>query len=124
MPIMITETSANRDIPGRARGWMKRLIQSVRSAWRVSPSLAIHGFHSSRMIDWAYRKGRRPLKDYLIHLGLYDSAFDSKGVLRRHKTPLVKRYQRHIANPMPPIRKLTMAPRTTSLPRWSMEFLD
>jgi beta-xylosidase len=55
------------------------------------------------MLDWAYRTGRRPLQDYLIHLGLYDSAFDSKGVLRRHKTPLVKHYQRYMAQPMPPI---------------------
>jgi hypothetical protein len=52
---------------------------------------------------WAYRRGRHPLKDYLIHLGLYDSVFDSKGILRRRKTPLVKRYQGHIANPMLPI---------------------
>jgi hypothetical protein len=58
------------------------------------------------MVDWAYRKGRRPLEDYLIHLGLYDSALDSKGILRRHKTSLVKRYQEHMAKPMPPISNL------------------
>jgi hypothetical protein len=58
------------------------------------------------MIDWSYRRGRRPLKEYLLHLGLYDSAFDSEGVLRRKKTPLVKRYQAHMAQPMPPISNL------------------
>jgi hypothetical protein len=36
-------------------------------------------------------------------LGLYDSTFDSKGILRRRKTPLVERYKRHIAQPMPQI---------------------
>jgi len=53
------------------------------------------------MVDWAYRTGRLQLRDYLIHLGLYDSDFDSKGILRRHKTSLVKRYRQHIGKPMP-----------------------
>ena len=103
MPIIITETSANRDIPGRAQ-WMNETLDTVR-ALRVEgiPVVGYTWFPLFSMIDWDYRKGRRPLQDYLIHLGLYNSAFDSKGVLRRHKTPLIKRYQRHIANPMPPI---------------------
>ena len=48
------------------------------------------------MIDWAYRTGRRPLKEYLIHLGLYDSAFDAKGVLRRRKTSLPDSMDPHV----------------------------
>jgi len=103
MPIIITETSANRDIPGRAR-WMDETLDTVR-ALRMEgiPVVGYTWFPLFTMIDWAYRKGRHPLKDYLIHLGLYDSDFDSNGILRRRKTPLVKRYQQHIANPMPPI---------------------
>src|SRR5687768_6442116 len=104
MPIIITETSANRDIPGRAQ-WMDETLATVR-ALRMEgiPVVGYTWFPLFSMIDWDYRNGRRPLKDYLIHLGLYDSEFDSKGVLRRRKTPLLKRYQRHIASPMPPIR--------------------
>ena len=103
MPIIITETSANRDILGRAR-WMDETLDTVRGLRLEGiPIVGYTWFPLFSMIDWDYRKGRRPLQDYLIHLGLYDSAFDSKGVLRRHKTPLIKRYQRHIANPMPPI---------------------
>jgi beta-glucosidase/6-phospho-beta-glucosidase/beta-galactosidase len=103
MPIMITETSAKRDLRGRAQ-WMDETLDTVR-ALRVEgiPVLGYTWFPLFTMVDWNYRRGRRPLKEYLIHLGLYDSAFDSKDILRRHKTPLVKRYQQHIANPMPAI---------------------
>jgi hypothetical protein len=55
------------------------------------------------MIDWAYRRGRKPLNEYLIHLGLYDAAFDELGVLRRHRTNLVDRFQAHMARPIPPV---------------------
>src|SRR5215216_7072494 len=103
MPIIITETSANGDIPGRAQ-WMDETLDTVR-ALRMEgiPVVGYTWFPLFSMIDWTYRTGRRPLQDYLIHLGLYDSASDSKGILRRRKTPLIKHYQRHIANPMPPI---------------------
>ena len=106
MPIMITETSARRDISGRAR-WMDETLDAVR-ALRLEgiPIVGYTWFPLFTMVDWAYRTGRRPLKDYLLHLGLYDSTFDSKGVLRRHKTPLVKRYQTHMSQPMPPISNL------------------
>src|SRR6266498_1241091 len=100
MPIIITETSANTDIPGRAQ-WMDETLDTVRALRGEGiPVVGYTWFPLLTMIDWAYRRGRRPLKDYLIHLGLYDSAFDAKNTLVRHKTPLVRRYQRHIASPM------------------------
>jgi len=103
MPMLITETSANKDVNGRAQ-WMDETIDNVR-ALRMEgiPVLGYTWFPLFSMIEWNYRTGRRPLKKYLMHLGLYDSAFDSKGILRRRRTPLVKRYQRHIANSMPQI---------------------
>src|SRR6266498_770044 len=103
MPIVITETSANRDIVGRAR-WMDETLDTIR-ALRMEgvPIVGYTWFPLFTMIDWAYRKGKRPLKDYWIHLGLYDCTFDSKNNVVRHKTPLVKHYQQQIANPMPPI---------------------
>jgi beta-glucosidase len=103
MPIMITETSANRDVQGRAQ-WMDETLDTVRALRSEGiPIVGYTWFPLFTMVDWSYRKGRRPLEEYLIHLGLYDSAFDSKGILRRRKTPLVKRYQQHMDNPMPPI---------------------
>lgn len=106
MPIIVTETSAREDVRGRAQ-WMDETLDTVR-ALRVEgiPIVGYTWFPLFTMVDWAYRTGRRPLKDYLIHLGLYDSAFDSQGVLRRHKTPLVKRYQTQMAQPMPSISNL------------------
>jgi beta-glucosidase len=103
IPIIVTETSANADIPGRAQ-WMDETLDSVR-ALRCEgvPVVGYTWFPLFTMVDWAYRKGRRPLKDYLLHMGLYDSAFDSRGILRRRRTPLVERYQQQIASPMPPI---------------------
>lgn len=106
MPIMITETSARSDINGRAR-WMNETLKKVHALRKEGlPIVGYTWFPLFTMVDWAYRTGRRPLEEYLLHIGLYDSAFDSKGVLRRHKTPLVKRYQKHMSQPMPPISNL------------------
>jgi beta-glucosidase len=103
MPLMVTETSAKRDVHGRA-GWMDETLDTVRSLRGEGiPVVGYTWFPLFTMVDWAYRTGRRPLKEYLIHLGLYDSAFDKNGVLRRHKTSLVKRYLGHMSTPMPAI---------------------
>jgi len=104
MPIMITETSAKSDSRGRAQ-WMDETLDTVR-ALRVEgvPVVGYTWFPLFTMVDWDYRKGRRPLKEYLIHLGLYDSVFDSKGILQRRKTTLLKRYQEHMAQTMPPCK--------------------
>ena len=103
MPILVTETSTNADLVGRAR-WMDETLETVRRLRSEGlPILGYTWFPLFTMVDWAYRKGRKPLKNYLIHLGLYDSAFDSQGILRRRKTSLVKRYQQHRARAMPPI---------------------
>ena len=67
------------------------------------PVIGYTWFPMFTMIDWAYRKGRRPLASYLIHLGLYDAAYDADGVLRRQRTPLVDRFRSHMARPVPPI---------------------
>jgi beta-glucosidase/6-phospho-beta-glucosidase/beta-galactosidase len=102
-PMMTTETSAKRDVKGRAQ-WMDETLATVRALRSEGiPVVGYTWFPLFTMVDWAYRTGRRPLQDYLIHLGLYDSTLDSKGILRRHKTPLVKRYHEHLATPMPPI---------------------
>jgi hypothetical protein len=65
------------------------------------PVIGYTWFPLFTMVDWSYRKGRRTLDKYLIHLGLYDSALDDEGILRRHETALVQRYQEHMARPVP-----------------------
>jgi beta-glucosidase/6-phospho-beta-glucosidase/beta-galactosidase len=103
LPIFVTETSANKDIPGRKQ-WMDETIQAVRELRTAGiPVLGYTWFPLFTMVDWAYRTGEGSLDKYLIHLGLYDSAFDAKGKLIRHKTPLVEHYQAQMKQPMPAI---------------------
>jgi beta-glucosidase len=103
MPVMITETSAKRDQTGRAR-WADETVQIVRDL-RVQgvPLVGYTWFPFFTMFDWAYRCGRRPLADYLLHLGLVELGFDEQGTLQRQITPLVAHFQRLMAEPMPPI---------------------
>jgi beta-glucosidase/6-phospho-beta-glucosidase/beta-galactosidase len=103
MPIMITETSSNGDAKARAR-WMDETIDTVCSLREQGvPIIGYTWFPLFTMVNWEYRKGRRTLDKYLVHLGLYDSAFDAEGILRRQETPLVKHYQEHMAQPMLPV---------------------
>lgn len=105
MPILITETSSNGDVNARKR-WMDETIQSVGALRKEGvPIIGYTWFPLFTMVDWKYRKGSRTLDKYLIHLGLYDSAFDTEGILRRQETPLVKHYQEHMAEPLPPITR-------------------
>jgi beta-glucosidase/6-phospho-beta-glucosidase/beta-galactosidase len=103
MPIMVTETSSNGDVKARAR-WMDDTLDTVCNLRAEGiPIVGYTWFPLFSMVDWSYRKGRLSLDKYLIHLGLYDSALDAEGVLRRNETPLVKHFQAHMLRPMSPI---------------------
>ena len=100
---MVTETSAPGSVEQRAR-WMDETLAAVRALRRQGiPVVGYTWFPLFSMFDWKYRRGRRPLADYALHLGLYDCAFDARGVFRRRATPLAARYRRHIAAGMPPL---------------------
>ena len=116
MPIMITETSSNGSIKARAK-WMDETISTVGALRRDGiPIIGYTWFPLFTMVDWEYRKGRRTLDKYLVHLGLYDSALDKEGVLLRSETPLVKHYQAHMDEFVPsiagPSSKRIPSPRT------------
>jgi hypothetical protein len=100
LPIMVTETSARGNLAIRGR-WMDETIAAI-AALRTQgvPIVGYTWFPLITMVDWMYRRGRRPLSYYLLHLGLYDAAFDEAGVLCRHRTSLVVRYQEHMARAM------------------------
>jgi beta-glucosidase/6-phospho-beta-glucosidase/beta-galactosidase len=101
LPVMVTETSSAGGLTRRAR-WMDETLEAVRGLRRQGvPVVGYTWFPLFSMFDWKYRRGRRPLADYALHLGLYDCEFDSRGVFRRRATPLVARYRRHIAAGMP-----------------------
>ena len=106
MPIMITETSSNGSVAARAK-WMDETLATVGSLrMKGIPIIGYTWFPLFTMVDWDYRKGRLPLDRYLVHLGLYDSAFDAEGVLRRLETPLVQHYREQMTYPLPPISPL------------------
>lgn len=101
IPLMITETSARRDVNGRAR-WMEETTTAVATVRTEGiPVVGYTWFPMITMIDWEYRRSDRPLADYLLHLGLWDSAFDKNGVLQREVTPLVEKYRRYVAQGNP-----------------------
>jgi beta-glucosidase len=103
MPVMITETSANADVKGRAK-WMYETLDAVRALRATGvPVIGYTWFPLFTMVDWAYRTGDRPLDEYLIHLGLFDSEFDANGTLNRCQTPLVETYREQMRHPMPSI---------------------
>ncbi|MBP6015176.1 MAG: glycoside hydrolase family 1 protein [Candidatus Promineofilum sp.] len=104
LPMMVTETSARRDVAGRSI-WMDETIASV-AAVRAEgvPVVGYTWFPMMTMIDWEYRSGHGPVEEYLLHLGLWDSAYDAAGVLQRHETPLVARYSTFVAQGAPTVR--------------------
>jgi beta-glucosidase/6-phospho-beta-glucosidase/beta-galactosidase len=106
MPIMITETSSKGDTTVRAK-WMDETLEAVRSLRsQGAPIIGYTWFPLFTMVDWKYRRGRQKIDKYLIHLGLYDSAFDTGGILQRQQTPLVKHFHDCINRPMPPISNI------------------
>ena len=101
IPLMVTETSARRDVNGRAQ-WMDETITAVATVRAQGiPVIGYTWFPVMTMIDWEYRRTERPLEDHLLHLGLWDSAFDAAGVLQRQPTPLVANFRRYVAQGSP-----------------------
>jgi beta-glucosidase/6-phospho-beta-glucosidase/beta-galactosidase len=93
LPLLVTETSAKGDVAVRAE-WMEQTLTAVRAA--RAAGVPVHGytwFPLITMIDWDYRASDLPVEHFLLHLGLWDSAFDEHGVLVRHETPLVAKYR-------------------------------
>jgi beta-glucosidase len=103
LPIMVTETSAKRDVSGREK-WMNETLETV-CALRSEgvPVIGYTWFPIFSMFEWKYRTGRKPLDTYLLDLGLYNCTYDSRGVLLRNRTSLVDSYKQHINGSMPPL---------------------
>jgi len=59
-------------------------VHEVRAAGL--PVIGYTWFPLITMVDWAYRTSALPLSDHLLHLGLWDSHFDERGVLVRDRS--------------------------------------
>jgi beta-glucosidase/6-phospho-beta-glucosidase/beta-galactosidase len=98
VPILVTETSAKGAVDVRAR-WLETSVAAIhRLRAEGVPVIGYTWFPLFTMIDWRYRYGKRPLKDYHLDLGLYTLA--PEGSERRWRpTPLVEQFQRYVADP-------------------------
>lgn len=106
LPLLVTETSATGDAAARAL-WMDQTLAAVRSARAAGvPVAGYTWFPLITMVDWDYRASDRPLEAFLLHLGLWDSAFDAHGVLVRHETPLVSKYRACVEHPAAAVGEL------------------
>lgn len=100
MPLMVTETSALGNIATR-RQWMDQTIDAVKSLRQEGmPVIGYTWFPLFSMIDWKYRRGRKPSSDYLIHLGLYEASFNNAGTLMRNPTRLVNDFYEKTRQPI------------------------
>jgi hypothetical protein len=98
VPIIITETSAHLSDELRAR-WLEQSVGAIKAL--RAQGVPVHGytwFPLYTMIDWRYRFGQGPTRDYRLELGLY-SLNDEAGGPRWRPTPLVEQMRDCINNP-------------------------
>jgi beta-glucosidase len=92
-PLFITETSAPGDFNRRAL-WMSETIDAVRTVRGEGvPVIGYTWFPIITMIGWEYRGSNKPIEEHLLHLGMWDSAYDAAGKLVRHETPIIEDYR-------------------------------
>jgi len=98
VPIMITETSARGSDEARS-DWLGTSLGMVKTLRTMGiPVLGYTWFPMFTMIKWDYRWGRKPLKDYLLDLGMYRLA-QHGGHARWRPTPLVAEMRDYINHP-------------------------
>jgi beta-glucosidase len=92
----------------RAR-WLKASVSAIKHL--RSDGIPIHGytwFPLFTMVDWRYRFGHRPLKDYQLDLGLYQLAKEDHRQ-RWKPTSLVEQFQNYVIDPVESIGPLASA---------------
>ena len=92
-PIFWTETSLAGSVEDRVR-WLEDSLELVRSL--RSEGLPLVGYTwwpLFSLVDWAYREGEKPAKDYLRHMGIYDLEPDGKDSFLRVETAVVPAFR-------------------------------
>lgn len=98
LPIMITETSA-RDSEVFRSHWLDTSLAAIRTLRSEGiPVVGYTWFPLFTMIDWDYRWQKRPLQDYLLHLGLYRLTHPTQA-REWHETPVVGQIRTAIQQP-------------------------
>lgn len=103
LPIFVTETASRGSI-GRRRAWLAQSIGAVaRSREQGIPLFAYTWWPMFALVRWAYLRGRRPARDYLEQMGLWDLVANPDGSLRRVETPLVRDFRELRASALGPV---------------------
>jgi beta-glucosidase len=96
-PVMITETSIRAEVPTRLR-WLRGLEAMTREVRGEGvPLVGLTWFPAFSLLNWSYRRGRRPAEAYLSHFGLWDLAPTPDGVLERVRTPVADAWEAIVA---------------------------
>jgi beta-glucosidase/6-phospho-beta-glucosidase/beta-galactosidase len=98
VPIMITETSARESDEVRSDWLNNSLAMLKRLRGGGIPVLGYTWFPMFTMINWDYRWGRKPLKHYLLDLGMYRLSHGG-GHRRWEPSPLVAELSDYISRP-------------------------
>jgi beta-glucosidase/6-phospho-beta-glucosidase/beta-galactosidase len=95
--VMVTETSTAATVAGRLR-WLEASVEGIRAACAAgTPVLGYTWWPLFSLVAWSYRGGRKPLHEYLVHMGLWDLAPQPDGTLHRVHTPVADRFAELVA---------------------------
>jgi beta-glucosidase len=109
VPLMVTETSAVGSESVRAQ-WLDTSLAAIKTLrGNGIPVMGYTWFPMFTMIDWMYRRGRRPLADYHLELGLFTLQNDT-GSGRWAATSLVERFRQYATHPEEAVGTLESLP--------------
>lgn len=95
-PVLISETASAGAVSRRA-AWLGDSVEAVRRARAGGiPLVGYTWWPLFALVTWGYREGRKPPRDYLKQMGLWDLAPGAAG-LERVRTLLVDRYREIVA---------------------------
>ena len=91
IPTMVTETSTAKSVRGRLR-WLDDSAAAVLDTRREGVQVIGYTWWPLfSLITWAYRRGRKPLGQYIVHMGLWDLR-EAASRLERVRTPVADRF--------------------------------
>ncbi|HEX2221158.1 MAG TPA: family 1 glycosylhydrolase [Candidatus Limnocylindria bacterium] len=96
-PAMVTEISTGAPVDARRR-WLDasaRAVLALRDAG--TPVIGYTWWPLFSLVAWSYRGGRKPMAQYIVHMGLWDLQPGPDGRLLRVRTPVADRFTEIVA---------------------------
>ena len=102
-PLMITETAS---LGKRRLDWMDQSVRAVRDLRSHGvPVIGYTWWPMFSIASWGYQHGNKDLRDYMVHLGLWD--LDSN--LNRIETPVAQSYRKLVEMGSDAVGELNMS---------------